>query len=202
MQKIIFSIAAVASIAIILFVIFGRDAMFVQGDQIQTEDGRTMVRIIDADYGIKFEYREEPDGYVLEENDAPIQEDDQFLTSYMLTDKVAYQELKESTEPREGPPTIQINIFDNPDGIEGRVWAEENNQYSNINLSSSTIRNSSFNDLRVIKYRTDGLYPADVVLVPFNNRIYILSGQFTDRQDEIRDDFKEILDSIEFFTTE
>jgi hypothetical protein len=154
------------------------------------------VTVADEEVDLKFEYRESPDGYVLEDISLP---DSNFIKGYLLMLESDYEELQASTEPREGPPTISINVFKNNLNQNASVWIDQNPTYSNINLIlGEADRDHVLGGANAVRYRADGLYVSEVVVVAHNGLIYVFSGAFLEEDSTIRRDFQPLLDSVEF----
>lgn len=147
--------------------------------------------------GLRFEYRLEPDGYTLIEQDqtdstGPIQ-------TLVLVNTKEYEEALASTEPREGPPVITVAVFANPENLSAEVWANSNTQFSLYNLAMNEATTASLGGIEALTYRADGLYPSDTYIVSTNSKIYLISGSYLNPEDQIRRDFEDLLSSIEFF---
>jgi hypothetical protein len=153
-----------------------------------------MKTVIDEAQGISFVYRRNPDGYVLNPIVEP-QGTAHFLKGYHL---VLAEDAANQIADSEGPPSIDIRIFKNPDLLAPRVWASAHGQISNIEFASGAVADIVFKDAPGIRYMSDGLYTTDTILVGTQKRLYLISGSFSDIDSLIRDDFLDVIEMVEF----
>ena len=151
----------------------------------------------DGDMDLKFEYRDDATGYVLQELEIEDRESG-FVKGYQLMLKEDYAELELSDAPRDGPPTIAIITYENDSNLTPEVWAEENPIYSNIAIALEEPTEYSVDGVMATRYMVDGLYRSDIVLVSKNNLIYMFSGSFLTEDSAVRRDYEPLLNSIEF----
>ena len=151
----------------------------------------------DGDMDLKFEYRDDATGYVLQELEIEDRESG-FMKGYQLMLKEDYAELELSDAPRDGPPTIAIITYENDSNLTPEVWAEENPIYSNIAIALEEPTEYSVDGVMATRYMVDGLYRSDIVLVSKNNLIYMFSGSFLTEDSAVRRDYEPLLNSIEF----
>ena len=151
----------------------------------------------DGDMDLKFEYRDDTTGYVLQELEIEDRESG-FVKGYQLMLKEDYAELELSDAPRDGPPTIAIITYENDSNLTPEVWAEENPIYSNIAIALEEPTEYSVDGVMATRYMVDGLYRSDIVLVSKNNLIYMFSGSFLTEDSAVRRDYEPLLNSIEF----
>lgn len=150
-----------------------------------------------SELGLEFKYKTGKDGYVIDER---IPADIGELVRVLIVKRV---EDAEKTPPVGGewPPAINISVFQNTKKQFAGVWAEENVQYSNINLKTSDVKEVVVGGANAVQYTADGLYASDNVVVAHGDNIYVINGQFMDAGDDIRSDFQSIVDSIKFIPT-
>ena len=160
---------------------------FERGDELWT-------RYTNAELGFSLEYRERPEGYFLQEPRGPSEHPD-FLKTLVLIDKKEHEELLNSSNGREGPPTITMLVFENPEKLQPGAWAEANN-VSNIALLRGEIVETSIGGAPAIRYEVDGLYLSDTVIVASGSYIYVISGSYLEEGSDIRRDFEPFLNSI------
>ena len=151
----------------------------------------------DGDMDLKFEYRDDATGYVLQELEIEDRESG-FVKGYQLMLKEDYAELELSDAPRDGPPTIAIITYENDSNLTPEIWAEENPIYSNIAIALEEPTEYSVDGVMATRYMVDGLYRSDIVLVSKNNLIYMFSGSFFTEDSAVRRDYESLLNSIEF----
>lgn len=156
----------------------------------------------DEEVGLSFSYRVEPNGYrldLVEFDAAPSLGDPGFVKGYRLMLKSDYLELQKADEPREGPPTINILIFENDDNETASAWVDNNDSFSNTVLLVGEIeRNVILAGADAVFYTYDGLYTNDAVVAVHDGYVYMLSGSYFDPNQMIRKDFQTLLDSVEF----
>lgn len=164
-----------------------------------SRDGQQWERYRNDDLGIRFEFKTEPDGYILIEQNVDTVAYTNLVTYLSLFDTDAYAELLASTEPREGPPAISVLIFDNPDNLTPAEWIQVEPQISNINLALSEIMHLTFLGLPAVRYMSDGLFVNDTVVAENNGRIYMISGSYDQEGSAIRSDFLEMLTYVSLY---
>src|SRR3989338_6248536 len=159
---------------------------FERGDELWT-------RYTNAELGFSLEYRERPEGYFLQEPRGPSEHPD-FLKTLVLIDKKEHEELLNSSNGREGPPTITMLVFENPEKLQPGAWAEANS-VSNIALLRGEIVETSLAGAPAILYEVDGLYLSDTVIVASGSYMYVISGSYLEEGSDIRRDFEPFLNS-------
>ena len=145
--------------------------------------------------GVEFSYPTGPTGYVLEET-TPVANSKNLLRTIVLMQTVDAS--KEQPLGGEGPATITMNIFKNSQKQWPEVWANENIQFSNINLKIGDILEATVGGANAIRYMADGLYASENVVVAHGENMYVVSGMFLDAESQLRKDFSPIVDSIKF----
>lgn len=115
-----------------------------------------------------------------------------------LFDKDDYEELKNSTEPREGPTSINLQIFNNPEGQSAGTWVLENSSQANYSESMGRLQPRSVVGRDAVAYRFTGLYEGDATVFTAGGKMYLFTVTWLGTNDPIRDDFEKILSSIRF----
>ena len=151
----------------------------------------------DEKIGLEFVYKIGKDGYVIEEIKADNANSD-LMTSLVLTRTDDFENRENLPIGGEGPPTITILVFKNTQRLLPRVWVYENTQYSNINLKLSDITDVVTYGENAIRYRADGLYVSDNVVVAHRENIYVISGMYIEEESSIRKDFLSLIETIRF----
>jgi len=149
----------------------------------------------EANVGLEFDYRTGPTGYVVDER-MPVDLDEDLVKVVILTR--AEDAEKEPPAGGEGFPTITISVFNNTEKQFSRMWAEENIQYSNINLLIGNVLETVVGGANAIRYMADGLYASNNVVVAHGDKVYVITGQFMDENSDIYRDFSPLVDSIRF----
>lgn len=103
------------------------------------------------------------------------------------------------TEPRDGPAAITVSVFPNTlDGYTTERFVKETN-YSNWNLSpDGVLQETGVAGEPGLTYRFDGLYPGEAVVVARPEYVYMFSVAYLNESDEIRRDFKNLLETASF----
>lgn len=136
------------------------------------------------EFGIKFEYS---DDYRIEERS------DQGRYSLVLL-PVDYT----PPENGEGPPAINFDLYFNP-GVENALEWVQGNQNSNFQLSNQQYEAGVVGGEPAVMYRSDGLYATDNVVVLNRDYVLHISSGFIAEDDQIRDDFEDVLDSLKLY---
>ncbi len=148
-----------------------------------------------ADIGLAFEYRAGGEGYVLEER-MPVDLGEEPIKVIIL------QRAEDAATPPpiggEGPPVMVIAVFTNAQKQFPRMWADANQQYSNINLLTGAVAEAVVGGANSIRYMADGLYASENVVVVHGENVYVITGQFMEQDSELRRDFEPLLTSIRF----
>jgi len=165
------------------------------------KNGETWSRYRNDDLGIRFEYRVEPNGYVLidQRENYSGYDSDELIEAVSLFNKREYAELLASTAPREGPPSITVLVFDNSEELDPNTWAETHSLFSNIALATSEIKTIQFSGNTAVRYIADGLYTNDVIVAENNGRIYLIFGSYSVEDSPIREDFIRMLEYISLY---
>lgn len=149
--------------------------------------------------GIAFAYEPGPDGYRLIR---PETEDEypSLLASFVLMQEADYQSVERGErDGGEGPPTINVLVFENEDGLDPKTWAEGNNAISGIGLVlSGEPESGSISGAPALHYIADGLYATDTYVVASGEHIYLLTGSYIEAESKIHSDFETFLSSIQF----
>ena len=150
--------------------------------------------------GIAFDY--EKDVYVVDDLSKFIGDPiDKALAVavYRVMNAEEKEELENSEGGREGPPAINILVFENSDNKSSSQWIDAFSGVSNIGLLMGDInRDAVVGGANAVKYRTDGLYLADNVVVASSGYIYHFIGAFLEEGSDIHKEFNNIVESVEF----
>ncbi|MEK7613987.1 MAG: hypothetical protein AAB439_03900 [Patescibacteria group bacterium] len=151
------------------------------------------------EFGFSLTYRTNPDGYIVSEHTPSAQDDSdlQHVTSFML--KADYEALQASGDvPREGPPTINVAVFANPQHVAPDVWMLEHPYAVNADLAIGEPVLASVAGEKGVRVKTDGLYVTNNVLVAYGDFMYHFSGGFIDETSLIARDFNSFLEAVEW----
>lgn len=158
---------------------------------------RVMKVVTEHELGFTFEYREGPNGYVLQ-TVPPSADDPDRVYAVGLMLQTDYDELMAATDAREGPPSMNVTVYKNSSGISAREWASMNPSLSNIGLVTGAVSDTSVAGAAAVRYLVDGLYPTDTVAVSHGDFIYLISGSYLEAGSDIHRDFAPLLESVRF----
>ncbi len=144
-------------------------------------------------------YRVGPNGYVLTEDATSTQSsDDTYLGGVMLMEAREAAMLDDRVGG-EGPPTMNVRVFENPRSLDAEAWASEHSLETNYDLVMGDIMPITLSDgSDAIRFFVDGLYPTNTVVVTANNRIYVFSGSYLEPGSSLQSDFTSLIDSVAF----
>lgn len=144
-------------------------------------------------YGISFAY---PTLYYLRESEAGTAERPQGSV-VLVEDTPENRDLLDgvSTEPREGPTSITIDVYENPDGLSAEAWAERDTNWTVSSRATSTVSVGGFEG---ISFQWDGLYAGKTVIVAADGKAYVFSVTWMTDQDRIIADFNALLQTVGF----
>ncbi|MCA9365379.1 hypothetical protein KC723_00650 [Candidatus Kaiserbacteria bacterium] len=145
---------------------------------------------------LSFSYRTSPDGYVLI-NDQ-INWPENIISSISLIKKLDYERSSQPEFVGEGPPSIVISVFKNPDLLNAKAWAEANELPSNIELIDSAPIPTEVGGVEGIYYLVLGLYLFDTYVFAHRDEIYLLSGGYYEKNDEYQRNFSEVMATVVF----
>jgi len=154
-----------------------------------------IVRINDTpDFG--FSYRSDPQGYVVEEM-ASVDEKHDLKKSIVIL-PLSDKQPQDSVISSEGSPAITINVFKNTKKQWPATWAIEHEAYSAFNLKMGSTTEVVVGGANAIRYKADGLYASDNVVVAQGQYIYVITGMFIDADSDLKRDFEPLLSSLYF----
>lgn len=141
-----------------------------------------------SEYGLTFAYKGGEDGYVL------VPSPEFGPLSLMLYDADDWADFVQSTEPREGPPGISVDVFLNIDREAASEWIMRGER-------SNYDRSRGYEKVKIaghdsVRYGASGLYEMDYAVIGTDRFIYVLSASYFTPQDNIRSDFNALLSSL------
>lgn len=155
--------------------------------------------IISAEYDFSFWYPfTGPDAYQVDEI---VPEEGEITTlsyQYILTRADDYADYVDADEPREGPPTISISIFENPAKRTAQEWGSGFAEYASAGVRVGDIVPATVGGIDGVEYLADGLYMSDQILVTVGSWLYLFRGEWLAADDQIRRDFNDIVGSVRF----
>jgi len=169
---------------------------------IETTEKDTYVTHEDSAYGIEFDYRVGPNGYIVQNLNTNVDVSN-FEYQYTLTPRGDYEQMESTTGGSEWPPSISIAIYSNDEKMSTSQWVDAYPLLSNIELASGEVnRDAVTGGANAVRYMVDGLYMTDTATVANGEYIYIFSGAFLDSEAPIRQDFIDLIESVEFTPVE
>jgi hypothetical protein len=103
-----------------------------------------------------------------------------------------------SSTEGESTPSIVILVFKNTKKQFPRSWADENTQYSNINLIVGNVEEAVVGGANAIRYTADGLYASENIVVAHGGYMYVITGQYLDQDSSIHRDYVALVQSVRF----
>lgn len=149
----------------------------------------------DAVLGYEFSYQDGPKGYVTIEDTSSDNPD--FVSGIMLANWSDYEEFITATDVREGPPTMNVRVYNNPQSLTIADWLAEHGGEVNY-ATASKEEETTVAGAPAIYLLTDGLYQTNTYVVAHNNNVYVLSGSYIDVNDQINSDFEVLVESFTF----
>lgn len=157
---------------------------------------RTLDSYSNTELGISFQYHGGDNGFVL--TNMPSKDEHAYLERELsLMTKEDSKVILSEHAPFEGPPMITVSIFKNPNNLSLNAWAESNKSYSNYGMKDGEPATLTISNANAIRYKSDGLYQADNVVIGNAGLIYLVSCAYVDELSSMHKDFLELLGSIE-----
>lgn len=145
---------------------------------------------------LSFSYGTTSNGYVQINNQVNWPEN--IISSISLVKKLDYEGSSQPGFMGEGPPTITISVFKNPERLNAKAWAEANPLASNIELIDRPPIPVELGTEEGIYYLVLGLYFFDTYVFAYDNEIYLLSGAYYEKGDEYYQNFSEFISTVVF----
>lgn len=100
-----------------------------------------------------------------------------------------------TTDVREGPTAITLDIYDNPKNLSPKDWAIES---QNWNIATSQAEPITKAGERGVSYTWSGLYEGRSVVLSKERNIFVFSVTYMDKKDQMLKDFEMVLNSAAF----
>lgn len=188
------AIAVVVALVIVIggFFLFGGQQVPMPAD---TQNSKaSMVPYENADYALNFQYPSNL--YLHERSDAGTPERPQ-LALFLVADTQENRDLLNgvTTEPREGPTGITVDVYQNPENLSAADWAQKDTNWTVANSSAEPV---TVNGREGITYNWSGLYEGKTVVVTNNGKAYVFSVTWMSPEDQILKDYDMVLNSLSF----
>lgn len=175
-------------LVIVIFVVGG---IYIQKQQgiVFTENGEKWLTHKSEQWGFQFQY---PSNYVLDTEQENKFSDQSHL---ILIDSVVYESMQ-AMENTEGGASVVLSTYLNPEKVSALQWAKENVAHSNFAVEYTT---TQVDGRDAMFYSWSGLGYGDTVLLASDSRehVYSFGVMYMDENDEIQNDFWQIVKSIE-----
>lgn len=155
-------------------------------------------RVDASDVGVSFNYRKGPSGYILETNQSALGDDVDFVRSYSLTRITDVREPLPADFVGEGPPMIQLQVYENTENLSPNMWIAQKPQVSNIALAQTEPIETNVAGKVAYQYRADGLYVTDYYVVQNDNHIYVFTAANGNVEASLMADLGQLLKSVNF----
>lgn len=162
------------------------------------EENTHLYSIVNDMYGFSFEYGGElNDPFVREVGK---QDSSQPTVSYSIFSKAEYQSATEGS-PSELPPSVQINIYNNTQGLDALLWAKSHTEFSNYSDRKGLdkkMKTVEIGGIEGILYETDGLYQNRVAIIVHDGYAYVFTGSYDEVGSPIYRTFDTVIDTFSF----
>jgi len=144
-------------------------------------------------YGISFSYP--ADLYLFERKDAGTPERPQ-LSLFLVENTEENRAVLEgrSTEPREGPIGITVDVYQNPEELSAQEWMRNDTNWTVANSEAEPV---TVNGREGVSYTWSGLYEGRTVVVAEGDKAYVFTATWMTTEDTTLPDLGSILSSLE-----
>ncbi len=192
MKKILFVILIIGVLISAFYLFFTNNSKQLNPDLESTIEISETTKISN----LSFSYRTSPDGYVLINDYQKWPKD--LISSISLFSKRDYEWFSKPGFLGEGPPSITISVFNNPNRLTAQSWAETNSLASNIELIDSPPVPAEVGGVKGIYYLVLGLYLFDTYVFAYGDEIYLLSGAYHEKGDEYYQNTVDVISTAVF----
>lgn len=145
------------------------------------------------EYGISFSYPS--DLYLFERSDGGTPERPQ-LSLFLVEDTEENRAVLEgrTTEPREGPIGITVDVYQNPEKLSAEEWLQNDTTWT---VANSTAEPITVAGREGVTFTWSGLYEGKTVVVTEGDKMYVFASTWMSEGDWTRNQFGKILDSLQ-----
>lgn len=145
---------------------------------------------------LSFSYKTSPDGYLL--INGQISWPENIISNISLIKKLDYEWSSQPGFMGEGPPSITLSVFKNPELLNAKAWADANALASNIELIDSPPIPAEIGGEEGVYYQVLGLYLFDTYVFTHKDEVYLLSGAYHEKNDEYHQNFSDVISTFVF----
>lgn len=100
----------------------------------------------------------------------------------------------------EGPPTISMSVFQNPEGFSASEWVKGDARSNwKLTVDDRASKSMVVGGQPALWYHYSGLYETDSVAVAHKGKIFLFSVGWLEPQDQIRTDFNQLVSGVQFY---
>jgi hypothetical protein len=172
------------------------------GEIVPCEDVSHYLRVtgfvLDYKVAVGFPYRKGPDGYVHAKDIPGMSTDSSFVTRYQFMLERDKRALEATTDAREGPPTIELRVYENTGNLSPSVWAIRNPLESNSELAFGEPKETVVGGANAITYVADGLYAMHTYVIVHGGFMYVFTASTLDENSPQKRDLDAMLGALSF----
>lgn len=102
-------------------------------------------------------------------------------------------------EAGEGPATIAVSSFPNPEGFDVETWVKGDARSNwKLTLDDRASTTTTVGGEPALWYHYSGLYETDAVAVAKGDRIFLFTVGYLGREDQVRKDFNALLKTVQW----
>lgn len=146
----------------------------------------------DEEFGLSFSYPTEL--YFFKRTDAGTPERPQ-LSIFLVEDTEENRAVLEgrSTEPREGPIGITVDVYQNPEKLSAREWLQNDTTWT---VANSTAEPITVAGREGVTFTWSGLYEGRTVVITEGDKAYVLSTTWMTTKDATQAQFESVLETL------
>lgn len=100
-------------------------------------------------------------------------------------------------EGGEGPASVTIYEYANPEGLTAKAWAEKYSALSNYQLLGGPVTERQVGGSTAVAYSADGLYANRNVVFAAGDLVYFVSGSYMEQDSALYRAFDQVVGSID-----
>lgn len=163
---------------------------------VSPEESPAPMEYRNTSFGFSFSYPGGEDGYVLVENVTTKRSFDPYL-SLSLFNADEYEDFQQAIEPREGPPSLTVEVFSVEDYPTPVAFAV-NHPLSNYTQGPGELSDVEIGGEAGVSFTWSGLYEGRTSVVLHEDRFYVWSVQALEPQGSMTVDYHALLETVSF----